>query len=215
MPTTSISTLGLRLLVHRITWHCKATQKKPLHNKQSLTWNPLISITITLIILLVNPKSGPCYSEQRQPYSQQPSSSLLQTSQDKKYIQDQGRGWTCFLFLSFQLKLQKTAWLYVKIQPVGNPRILVQTNKNKNSIIILVTSKPSPCYTEQRQPHSSLAQACFKQAKPRNIYETKGVGKWTCFLFLSFRLKLQKRLGASGRQQSILYVVQSTPASGQ
>ena len=129
VPTASISTLGLRLLVHRITWHCKATQKKPLHNKQSLTWNPLISITITLIILLVNPKSGPCYSEQWQPYSQQPSSSLLQTSQDKKYIQDQGRGWTCFLFLSFQLKLQKTAWLYVKIQPVGNPRILVQTNK--------------------------------------------------------------------------------------
>ena len=90
-----------------------------------------------------------------------------------------------------------------------------QTNKQKQAtlIILLVTPKPGPCYTEQRQPHSSPAQACFKQAKPRNIYETKGVGKWTCFLFLSFRLKLQKRLGASGRQQSILYVVQSTPAS--
>ena len=109
--------------------------------------------------------------------------------------------------------------LFLYFFSVGKSSTLIQTNKQTNKqkqatlIILLVTPKPGPCYTEQRQPHSSPAQACFKQAKPRNIYETKGVGKWTCFLFLSFRLKLQKRLGASGRQQSILYVVQSTPAS--
>ena len=74
--------------------------------------------------------------------------------------------------------------------------------------LVLVTPKPGPY--SSIQPHSSPAPACFKQAKPRNIYETKGVGKWTCFLFLSFRLKLQKRLGASGRQQYILCTTKYT-----
>ena len=44
-------------------------------------------------LVLVTPKPGPCYTEQRlHTATQQPSSSLLQTSQAKKYIRDQGGG---------------------------------------------------------------------------------------------------------------------------